>query len=514
MDVFICSVILCAVLVSICGWKILNWLWFRPRMLEKSLRQQGFTGNSYRLFYGDLKDMRRKSKEALSKPINFSHDIVHRVIPSIHIALNNYGNNCFVWFGPRPALVVLDPEIVREIVSKTYVFQKPPGRPFIRLLARGLASLETDKWAKHRRLINPAFHVEKLKHMVPSFYLSCADMLSKWDKIVPSDGSCEVDVWPYLQTLTSDVISRTAFGSSYEEGTKIFQLQKEVAQHVVEASRSVYIPGFRFLPTKVNLRIKEIRKEVKSSLLNIISRRMKAMEAGEVTRGDLLGLLLESNSEEIKQKGSKFGMSMNEVIEECKLFYFAGHETTASLLVWTMILLSKHTDWQVRARDEVLQVFGRRKPDDHQELNHLKIISMILHEVLRLYPPAILLTRATHKECEIGKVSLPAGVQLILPPILLQRDCKIWGDDAGEFEPERFKEGVSKATRGQLAYFPFGWGPRICIAQNFAMLEAKMAMVMILQHYSFQLSPSYSHAPHHVVALQPQHGAHLILSKL
>lgn len=92
MDVFICSLaISCAILVLIYGWKILEWLWFGPRKLEQRLRQQGFHGNSYRVFYGDFKDMRMMSKEALSKPINFSHDIVHRVLPIIHFALNKYG---------------------------------------------------------------------------------------------------------------------------------------------------------------------------------------------------------------------------------------------------------------------------------------------------------------------------------------------------------------------------------------------------------------------------------------
>lgn len=385
--------------------------------------------------------------------------------------------------------------------------------------------------------------------MVPSFYLSCDDMLRKWDEIVArkEGGSCEVDVWPYLQTLTSDVISRTAFGSSYLEGRKIFELQKELAQQVMVATRSVSIPGYRcinffnffffffvekknpfflqliffdflsrFLPTKGNRRVKEISKEVQSSLLGIINRRIQAMEAGEeaIRDDDLLGLLLESNSKEIKQNGNKSaGMSMNEVIEECKLFYFAGHETTSSLLVWTMILLSKHSDWQARARDEVSQVVGKGNPN-HQHLNHLKIVTMILQEVLRLYPPAIFLTRFTQEECRLGELNLPAGVQLLLPVYLLHHDCRIWGEDAKEFKPERFGDGVPKAAQGQMAYFPFGWGPRICVAQNFAMAEAKMAVAVILLNYSFQLSPSYAHAPHQVIALQPQHGAHLILTKL
>ncbi|KAJ7948831.1 Cytochrome P450 [Quillaja saponaria] len=505
-----------SVTVLIWAWKVLNWLLLKPKYLEKRLRKEGFQGNSYRLLNGDIKQMTQMRMEAASKPMNVSSDdIAPRVIPFVFQTVKNYGKNSFIWMGPNPRVIIVDPEKIKDILTKNNEFPKPRASPLAKLFATGVAMYDGEKWNKHRKIINPAFNVEKLKLMLSAFYQSSNDMIRKWEALMTPDGSCELDVWPSLQNLTCDVISRTAFGSSYEEGARIFELLRVQAQLLLKVARSVYIPGWRFLPTALNKKMKEIDKDIRTSLKGIINRREMAMKSGEATKDDLLGILLESNHKEIREHGNnkKVGMSIDEVMDECKLFYFAGQETTSVLLVFTMVLLARHPEWQARARDEVLKVFSSQKPD-FDGLSHLKVVTMILYEALRLYPAGPVLVRSTQKETKLGNMSLPAGVDIAMPVILVHHNTELWGNDALEFNPERFSEGVSKATKGQVSFFPFGWGPRICIGQNFAMSEAKIVLSMILQRFSFELSPAYTHAPYTLLVLQPQHGAHIILHKL
>ncbi|CAB4307571.1 unnamed protein product [Prunus armeniaca] len=498
------------------AWRVLNWVWLRPKKLERSLREQGLTGNSYKLLFGDTKESSMMLDQAQSKPIKLStsHDIAPRVMPFVHQTVNTYGKNSFVWMGPIPKVNIMNPEDLKEIFNKDQNFRRPSANPMIDLLAQGLSAFEDGKWAKHRKIIHPAFHLEKLKGMLPTFYQSCSEMINEWERLVSKEGSCELDVWPCLQTLSADMISRAAFGSSYQEGRKIFQLLREQEKFYTTAIQSVYIPGSRFLPTKQNKRMKKIYEEISVLLKGIINKREEAMKLGEASKHDLLGILMESNLKEIREHGNdrNTGMSLEDVIEECKLFYLAGQETTSVLLVWAMVLLSQNQNWQARAREEVLQVF-ESNPPTYDTLSHLKVVTMVLLEVLRLYPAAVELLRTSRKKTQLGKFSLPAGVEVSIHIMLAHHDKELWGEDADEFKPERFSEGVAKATKNQFAYFPFGAGPRICIGQNFAMLEAKLALSLILQHFTFELSPSYAHAPLALITLQPQYGAHIILSE-
>ncbi|VFQ75932.1 unnamed protein product [Cuscuta campestris] len=145
-------------------WRALVWVWFKPKRFERILKQPGLKGNPYRVLSGDMKDLATMTSDATSKPMNLSDDyIAPRIIPIYLHLINTYGKNCYVWMGPSPMVLITDPGLVKEILHKHNLFQKPQSNPLARKLALGVASLEKDKWEKHRRLINPAFYTEKLK---------------------------------------------------------------------------------------------------------------------------------------------------------------------------------------------------------------------------------------------------------------------------------------------------------------------------------------------------------------
>ncbi|CAF2127615.1 unnamed protein product [Brassica napus] len=226
-------------------------------MLESYLRRQGLSGTPYTPLVGDLKRNFSMMMEAKSKPIKLTDDISPRVVPFPFEMLKNHGMTFFTWLGTTPTITIMDPEHIKEVFKKIYDFQKPHTFPLGDVIAKGLATYDGEKWAKHRRIINPAFHLEKIKNMVPAFHQSCSEVVAKWDKLVTDKGSsCEVDVWPGLVSMTADVISRTAFGSSYKEGQRIFELQGELAQLIILNFLKSFIPGYLYLPTKDNRRMK------------------------------------------------------------------------------------------------------------------------------------------------------------------------------------------------------------------------------------------------------------------
>ncbi|KAK8603186.1 hypothetical protein V6N13_085379 [Hibiscus sabdariffa] len=328
-DLVIIRDLLCflvAGLLMIWGWRVLNWAWLTPKRLERCLRQQGLKGTPYMSLSGDIKQMFAMTRQTTATPMPLSDDIEPYVTPFLHQVLQKYGKDSFVWIGPCPRVNIVEPEKLREIFTKFTDFQKVHSNPLFDLLINGLSSLEGDNWSKHRKIINPAFHQDKLKNMSPAFYQSCSDMISKWENMVS------------------------------KEGRRIFELLDDQINLTIKIIQSVYIPGWRFVPTKTNRELKMKYNDIKESLRGMIKRREKAIKEGEESNEDLLDILVDSNIRAIEANVDRKNMGMS--IEDTK------------------------------ARDEVVQVFGDNKLDA-DGLNRLKVVTMILYEVLRLYPAVV-----------------------------------------------------------------------------------------------------------------------------
>ncbi|BAS93948.1 Os05g0405500, partial [Oryza sativa Japonica Group] len=458
-----------------------SFLWV-PRRLERRFRRQGIRGPPRRPLSGNAAGYRDLLAAAQSAPLaSFHHAVVARVAPHYREWPERYGRPFVFWLGPRPRLVVSDPEVVKAVLTDpTGTFDKAGsggGNPLARqLFGEGLVGLTGEKWARHRRVIAPAFNMERIKGWISEITAITSSMLDKWEVQDEARAEFEIDVHKEFHTLIADVISSVAFGSSYEEGKRVFELQEEQLKLAILAMTTVYIPGFRFVPTKKNRRRHMLNQEVRNSLRKLIEINGRKCEDSN----NLLGMMLSAS-----KLGSEFRMGIEEIIDECKTFYFTGKETTANLLTWATLLLALHQEWQNKARDEVLQACGKSEHPNAENLSNLKIVNMVLKETLRLYPPAMFLNRMVNRDVKLGKLDIPAGTQLHFPILDIHHDVNIWGTNADEFDPSRFAEGKSYHLG---AYFPFGIGPTICVGQNLTMVEEKVALAMILQRFALVVS--------------------------
>lgn len=332
-------------------------------------------------------------------------------------------------------------------------------------------------------------------------------MLSSWEYLVSkSDGTVEMTIDEDLMSLSADIISKAAFGSSYSQGKDIFSKLKAVKK-LMSKTILFGIPFARYMPTKNNREINRLEKEINMKILRVVKERM-----GTEHEMDFLQKILESARKCEEQDGTLKIDHERFIIDNCKTIYFAGHETVAATASWSLMLLAAFPDWQARARAEVLKVCenGNLTADS---LRHMKVLTMIIQETLRLYPPAVLASRSAQEDAKLKDIHVPKGLDIQIPIPLLHQNPELWGPDAKEFKPERFANGIAGACKTPQAYMPFGFGARLCLGQNFAMVELKVILSLILSKFSFSLSPAYQHSPAFKLIIEPEHGVKLVLKR-
>src|SRR5258707_3735020 len=248
------------------------------------------------------------------------------------------------------------------------------------------------------------------------------------------------------------------------------------------------------IPTPRNRRMQLAIRALDQMVYRMIAERRML----QTDTGDLLSMLLLAEDEETGQ-----GMNDRQVRDEILTLLLAGHETTANTLTWTWYLLSEYPEVERRLHAELNEVLGGRVPTV-EDLPDLKYTRMVLEEALRLYPPAPLLSRKAIAADELQGYPIAANSMIMISPYATHRHPAFW-EEPERFDPERFTPERS-AARPAYAYFPFGGGPRICIGNHFAMMEAQLILSTVAQRYQLRLIPGHPVEPQMVVTLRPRYG--------
>jgi cytochrome P450 len=361
------------------------------------------------------------------------------------------------------------------------------------LLGEGLLISEGELWRRQRRIAAPAFHARRVAEFVGAMTTCTQAALARWRRM-----SGPFDLAAAMLELTLDIVARTMF--STDVGGEIASLRR--LTDVVVALRPstldlLGLPGWipRPQPAAYRRAIAEFEA--------LVSRFLAERRADGRDRGDLLSMLLAARDPETGE-----GMSDRQLRDEILTILLAGHETVANALTWTWYLLARHPEAEARLHQELDRVLGGRTPG-FADLAGLEWTRMVIEEAMRLYPPAHTITRTAIGEDCVGGVRVPAGASVTISTYVTHRNPNLWGEPE-RFDPARFApEAV--ARRHRFAYLPFGGGPRICIGNGLALVEAKAILATIAQRYRVRLVPGHVVEPIGLVTLRARNGVQVTL---
>jgi cytochrome P450 len=374
------------------------------------------------------------------------------------------------------------------------------GRAYQRIrfaLGNGLLTSEGDFWLRQRRLVQPAFHRKNLDKLPPIMTDAAQEMLADWKKLA-SDGKL-VDINAEMMRLALTIVSRALFktdvGDRAEEVASALDVLMEQSQRRIQ--NPFLLPPV--LPTRDDRIFRESVQRLDQIVYGMIENRRRASQEDN----DLLSMLIAA-----KDADSGEYMTDQQLRDEVITLFLAGHETTANALSWTWYLLSKFPDVERKLYQELKQVLKGGVPT-LADIPALPYTRMVIDESIRLFPPAWLISRTAREDDVVDGITIPAGSIAFLSPYVTHRHPDLWENPEG-FDPERFSPTRS-ASRPDFAYFPFGGGPRLCIGNNFALMEAQLVLAAMVQHFQVEIVPGHPIELQPSITLRPRHG---ILARL
>lgn len=362
-----------------------------------------------------------------------------------------------------------------------------------RVFGEGLLTSEGDFWLRQRRLAQPAFHKARIAAYAATMVEYSERLVREW-----RHGE-ERDIHAEMMRLTLQIVGKTLFDADVERDARdVVRSMEHLLEIGANFRRTLFVP--QWLPTPTNLRLELAIRKIEKVLYRIIAHR----RASGRDAGDLLSMLLAAQDED----GSR--MTDKQLRDEAITLFLAGHETTANALSWTWWLLAKNPAAEARLQEELSGVLAGRAPSI-EDLPKLLYTNQVITESMRLYPPAWGTARTAIEEHEIAGYRVPKGSGVSFAQWTVHRDER-WYDAPEEFRPERWEGDLMKRLP-RFAYFPFGGGPRQCIGNTFAMMEAVLTLATIAQRFRFRLVPGHPVLPLASITLRPRHGIRVVLEE-
>ena len=382
----------------------------------------------------------------------------------------DYGDVVRIRFAHRKVVIVNHPDLVEEVlVTRNRQFIKHFALRMAKpTLGEGLLTSEGDFWRRQRRLSQPAFHRDRVAAHGAVMVDYTEQMLQGW-----ADGQHR-DIQEEMMQLTLRIVAKTLFDADVSSDAAAASAAMEAILHAFTARVGRVLPVLDFLPTPTVLRFLKSKKRLDRIIYDIIAQRRASGE----DRGDLLSMLLHAHDADTEAGGG--GMTDVQLRDEAMTLFMAGHETTANTLAWIFLALSLHPEAEAKLHAELDAVLGDRPPTV-ADLPNLKYAEQVVHETLRIYPTVWLLGREAIEPTEVAGYQIPVGTTVYMSQWVIQRDPRFF-DEPLAFRPERWDDNLAKKIH-RYAYFPFGGGPRICIGNGFALMEATLLLASIARRF-------------------------------